>query len=55
MYKPLYERKSPGDIGTIYAAKNFLNAVNSPDAPTNEPDSVMDLMEKYTNALVMAC
>ena len=48
MYTLLYEKKSSGDVGTIYAAKNFLNAINS-------PDSVVDLMEKYTSALVLAC
>ena len=55
MYTLLYEKKSSGDVGKIYAAKNFLNAINSPDSPMDEPDSVVDLMEKYTSALVLAC
>ena len=51
----MYERKSSGDIGTIFAAKNFLNASNAPDSPMDNPDEMYDFIEKYTSALILCC
>lgn len=55
MYKILYERNSSGDIGTLYQARNFLHAINSPHHPMDDPDAAIDFIEKYTISLILAC
>eukprot|EP00794_Sanderia_malayensis_P004311 gene4311-4883_t len=50
----IYDKHSASDIGTLHAARNFLNATNVPPSPMDNPDDAFDLLDKYTNALIIA-
>ena len=54
MWNLIYSKASAGDVGTIHAAKNFLNASNTPEAPMQNPDAAFDLVESYTDSLILA-
>ena len=55
VWRILFDKNSAGDIGTLYQAKNYLNAVNTPIEPMDNPDAAFDLLESYTDALVLTC
>ena len=50
----LYDHDSAGDQGTLFAARNFLNARNVPTNPMNDVDATFDFLEQYTEALILA-
>eukprot|EP00794_Sanderia_malayensis_P002024 gene2024-2301_t len=49
----LYDSKSAADQGTLYSAKNFLNAKNVPSNPMHDIDATYDLIQQYTEALIV--
>lgn len=55
MWRILLEKNSASDVGTLYQAKNFLNAVNMPLNPMDDPDASYDLLASFTDALVLSC
>eukprot|EP00112_Aurelia_sp_Birch-Aquarium-sp1_P016473 Seg3738.2 transcript_id=Seg3738.2/GoldUCD/mRNA.D3Y31 product="hypothetical protein" protein_id=Seg3738.2/GoldUCD/D3Y31 len=55
IWRLLFDKNSSGDIGTLYQAKNFLNAVNCPLDPMNDPDGAYDLLSNYIDALILSC
>ena len=50
----LYDKNSTGDICTLYAAKNLLNATNVPLEPMDDVDASIDFLTEYTKAIVLA-
>ena len=50
----LYDKDSAGDIGTLFAAKNFLHASNVPAEPMEYVDAAIDFLREYTKALILA-
>ena len=54
MWNTLYDVNSGKDIGTLYAAKNFLNAKNVPLDPMDNVDAAYDFFEQYTEALIVS-
>jgi hypothetical protein len=50
----LYDVNSGKDIGTLYAANNFLNAKNVPLNPMDDVDASYEFLEQYTEALILA-
>ena len=53
IWKLIYSKASAGDVGTIHAAKNFLNAANTPESPIQNSDAAFGLVESYTVALIL--
>lgn len=54
IWNALYNKQSSSNIGTLFAARNFLNERHVPDKPMDDPDSAYSLLEKYTDALILA-
>jgi hypothetical protein len=54
VWNTLYNVNSGKDIGTLYAAKNFLNAKNVPLDPMDNVDAAYDFFEQYTEALIVS-
>ena len=52
MWKILYSVKSASDIGTLYQARNFLNARNVPVDPTKDVNVCEEFLTKYDDALL---
>ena len=50
----LYSSKSAQDKGTLYAAKNFLNASNIPVDPMKDVNGATDFLWKYTDAMILS-
>ena len=50
----LYVVSSGKDNGTIYAARNFLNAKNVPLDPMDNVDAAYEFLEEYTEALILS-
>lgn len=50
----LYSSKSAQDKGTLYAAKNFLNASNVPVDPMKDVNGATDFLWKYTDAMILS-
>ena len=50
----LYDKHSAAEIGTMYAAKNFLNAVNVPLVPMDDVDASFEFLKQYTEGLILA-
>ena len=50
----LYDKGSASNIGTLYAAKNFLHATNVPEDPMDDVDATIDFLTEYTKALILA-
>ena len=55
VWRILLDKNSASDIGTLYQAKNFLNAVNMPLNPMDDPDASYDLLASFTDALILSC
>eukprot|EP00794_Sanderia_malayensis_P013248 gene13248-biopygen10567 len=55
IWRLMFDKNSSSNIGTLYQAKIFLNAVNAPLDPMDDPDAAYDLLSSYTDALVIAC
>ena len=54
VWHTLYDVNSGKDIGTLYAAKNFLNAENVPLDLMHNVDAAYDLFEQYTEAPILS-
>ena len=50
----LYNTTSSGDKGTLYAARNFLEARRITSDPMRNINAAADLISQYTTALVIA-
>ena len=50
----LYDKNSAAEPGTLYAAKNFLNATNVPLQPMDDVDQSFEFFKQYTEALLLA-
>lgn len=50
----LYDTTSSGDKGTLYAARNFLEARGVTSDPMKNINAAADLITQYTIALVIA-
>lgn len=50
----LYDRDSGCDVGTLYAAKNFLHATKVQDDPMKDVDATIDFLTEYTKAMILA-
>ena len=50
----LYDTESAANIGTLHAARNFLNARNVPLNPMDNVDATFDFLEQYTDAMILA-
>lgn len=46
-------RQSSGDIGSLYSARNILNAVNVSSEPKKEYFRNGELLDKFTQSLVI--
>ena len=55
VWRILFDRGSSSETGTLYQAKNFLNPVNCPAEPMDNPDAAYELLSDYTDALIIAC
>ncbi|XP_072181183.1 uncharacterized protein [Diadema setosum] len=54
IWKHLYDASSAADTGTLYSARNFLQARNVTTNPMDNINAAADLMMKFTTALVLA-
>ncbi|XP_072166071.1 uncharacterized protein [Diadema setosum] len=54
IWKTLYDPSSSADQGTLYAARNFLEARNVTSNPMKNINAAADVVEKFTVALVIA-
>nr|XP_054763564.1 uncharacterized protein LOC129270188 [Lytechinus pictus] len=54
IWKQLYDAASGADKGTLYSARNFLEARNVTTNPMANINAAADLIEKYTTSLVLA-
>uniref|UniRef100_A0A7M5VF96 C2H2-type domain-containing protein n=3 Tax=Clytia hemisphaerica TaxID=252671 RepID=A0A7M5VF96_9CNID len=50
----LYDASSSSDVGTLYQARNFLNARNVSKEPMKCVNACEELLNKYTEALTLA-
>ena len=53
LWHQFYNTKSSKDIGTLYSARNYLNARNVPADPMKDLNASEELMLKYTDCLVL--
>ena len=54
IWKLLYCTKSAGDIGTLYQARNYLNARGVKTDPMKAVNDSQELIEKYSEALLLS-
>ena len=54
IWRILYHPSSAMDTGTLFQARNFLNAKTVPASPMKDINACEDLLMKYSEALTIA-
>ena len=49
----MYDTNSAADIGTLYQARNYLNARSVPSSPMKDINATEELIQKYSETLIL--